>query len=92
MTSESSPSSTRSPGRKSPTSGSWATRSRAISALFTRQDAVEAAWAVVDPVLRDPSPSIPYAPSTWGPPEADALLVDARWHNALPLPHPSTGR
>jgi glucose-6-phosphate 1-dehydrogenase len=44
-------------------------------ALFSRQDAVEAAWAVIDPVLRNAMPPIPYAPGTWGPVEADRLTA-----------------
>jgi glucose-6-phosphate 1-dehydrogenase len=52
------------------------------SALFTREDAVEAAWAAVDPVLRRPNKSIPYRRGTWGPKEADALIAaDGGWHN-----------
>ena len=51
-------------------------------ALFTREDAVEAAWAVVDPVLKKHHKVRPYKPGTWGPKEADALLgKDNRWHN-----------
>ncbi|MEI7611583.1 MAG: glucose-6-phosphate dehydrogenase [Betaproteobacteria bacterium] len=51
-------------------------------ALFIRQDAVEAAWAVVDPVLSSPPPVIPYARNSWGPPEADALVADyGPWKN-----------
>ena len=54
-------------------------------ALFTRQDAVEAAWAVVDPVLSDHHPALPYAPGTWGPTAADALIArDGGWHNPAP--------
>ena len=45
--------------------------------LFARQDVVEAAWAIVDPVIHGPSPMYEYEPGTWGPPEADAL-VEAR--------------
>jgi glucose-6-phosphate 1-dehydrogenase len=62
--------------------------------LFTRQDAVEAAWAVVDPVLADHAPALPYAPGSWGPAAADALMADAGgWHNpdaskAPPAPCP----
>jgi len=54
-------------------------------ALFTREDSVEAAWAVVDPVLEDRHPAHPYTPGSWGPDEADALIaVDGRWHNPTP--------
>jgi glucose-6-phosphate 1-dehydrogenase len=60
-----------------------------IGSLFTRQDAVEAAWAVVDDVLTDHRPAIAYEPGTWGPASADALVSEGHWHNALPLPHPS---
>jgi len=42
--------------------------------LFARQDVVEAAWAVVDPVIHGPSPMYDYEPGTWGPVEADALV------------------
>jgi glucose-6-phosphate 1-dehydrogenase len=45
--------------------------------LFARQDVVEAAWAIVDPVLRDPGPYHLYDPGSWGPPEADRLLDGA---------------
>jgi len=44
--------------------------------LFARQDVVEAAWAIVDPVIHGPSPMYEYEPGTWGPPEADALVAD----------------
>lgn len=50
--------------------------------LFTRQDAVEAAWAVVEPVLEDHARSRPYKRGSWGPKEADALIAeDGGWHN-----------
>ena len=52
------------------------------SALFTSQDAVEAAWAVVDPVLVNHSAALAYAPGSWGPAAADALIAgDGGWHN-----------
>jgi glucose-6-phosphate 1-dehydrogenase len=41
---------------------------------FARQDYVEEAWRIVDPVLRDESPPRVYDPGTWGPPEAEALV------------------
>jgi glucose-6-phosphate 1-dehydrogenase len=51
-------------------------------ALFTREDAVEAAWMVVDPVLDRPQTVYPYKPGSWGPKQADALIAEAGgWHN-----------
>src|SRR5580704_5574519 len=44
--------------------------------LFARQDTVEAAWKIVDPVLGDATPVHPYARGSWGPKEADRLLPD----------------
>jgi len=44
--------------------------------LFARQDVVEAAWAIVDPVIHGPSPMYDYEPGSWGPPQADALVED----------------
>jgi glucose-6-phosphate 1-dehydrogenase len=43
--------------------------------LFARQDVVEAAWAIVDPVIHGPSPMYEYEPGTWGPREADTLVA-----------------
>jgi glucose-6-phosphate 1-dehydrogenase len=58
------------------------------AALFTSQDAVEAAWAVVDPVLANHPAAVPYEPGSWGPAAADALTAgDGGWHN----PQPETG-
>jgi glucose-6-phosphate 1-dehydrogenase len=52
--------------------------------LFARQDTVEAAWRVVDPVLGDVTRVHPYAKGTWGPGEADRLLSDRdTWHNPV---------
>jgi len=42
--------------------------------LFARQDTVEAAWRVVDPVLGDAVPVHSYAKGSWGPKEAETLL------------------
>jgi glucose-6-phosphate 1-dehydrogenase len=54
-------------------------------ALFTSQDAVEAAWAVVEPVLANHGPALAYQPGTWGPSAADALIAGpAGWHNPGP--------
>ena len=54
-------------------------------ALFTREDAVEAAWAVVDPVLKTHHRVRPYTRGSWGPKAADALIAtDGGWHNPRP--------
>ncbi len=54
-------------------------------ALFIRQDAVEAAWAVVEPVLNRHPPVFPYPHQSWGPKEADTLIADdGYWHNPKP--------
>jgi glucose-6-phosphate 1-dehydrogenase len=48
---------------------------------FTRQDAVEEAWRVMQPLLDSPSPVLPYAPGSWGPKEGDDLVSGhGRWH------------
>jgi glucose-6-phosphate 1-dehydrogenase len=52
--------------------------------LFARQDAVEAAWHVVERVLTHHDPACVYESGTWGPPEADLLLAGGRWHNPRP--------
>jgi len=50
--------------------------------LFVREDAVEAAWAVVNGVLDDATPVHPYAPGTWGPAEASRMTSSKeRWHD-----------
>jgi glucose-6-phosphate 1-dehydrogenase len=54
-------------------------------ALFTREDAVEAAWAVVDRVLKTHRRVRTYKPGSWGPKGADALIAaDGGWHNPIP--------
>jgi glucose-6-phosphate 1-dehydrogenase len=51
-------------------------------ALFTREDAVEAAWAAVDRVLRAHNRVRQYRRGSWGPSEADGLIAaDGCWHN-----------
>ena len=52
--------------------------------LFARQDAVEASWNVVEPVLSHRDPAYTYEAGTWGPQEADLLLAGGRWHNPRP--------
>jgi glucose-6-phosphate 1-dehydrogenase len=49
---------------------------------FARQDEVEAAWAIVDPVLNMQTQPYEYTPGTWGPLEADNLIHGpCSWHN-----------
>jgi glucose-6-phosphate 1-dehydrogenase len=49
---------------------------------FARQDAVEAAWRVVDPILGGVVPVHAYARGSWGPKEADGLLPNGdAWHD-----------
>src|SRR5271166_4726438 len=58
---------------------------RGDTSLFTQDEAVEAAWRVVDPVLRDPLPVAHYDPGTWGP-AAAAQVIDGEdtWHDPKP--------
>jgi glucose-6-phosphate 1-dehydrogenase len=50
--------------------------------LFTREEAVDAAWAVIDRVLAERHPVTPYARGSWGPPAADGLIAPhGCWHN-----------
>jgi len=62
---------------------------RGDTSLFTQDECVEAAWRVVDPVLRNPQRVIQYDRGTWGPKEADKVIEgDEIWHN--PTPETST--
>jgi glucose-6-phosphate 1-dehydrogenase len=50
--------------------------------LFAREDSVEEAWRVVEPVLGNATPLYEYESGTWGPPEAARLLENgAKWFN-----------
>jgi glucose-6-phosphate 1-dehydrogenase len=44
--------------------------------LFARQDVVEAAWAIVNPLLAEPGQLYEYEPGSWGPPEAERLVAE----------------
>lgn len=64
---------------------------RGDGALFTREDAVEAAWAVVDPVLKHHHRVRTYKRGSWGPREANALLGPGGvWHNPGPEAPPAS--
>ena len=55
--------------------------------LFSRQDAVEAAWAVVEPVLGAAAPVHAYQPGTWGPAQAEAMTAEVGgWADPEELP------
>lgn len=49
------------------------------SSRFARQDYVEEAWRIVDPVLDNATPVYPYVPGTWGPTEAARLAPPEGW-------------
>jgi glucose-6-phosphate 1-dehydrogenase len=49
--------------------------------LFARQDYVEEAWRIVDPILDPSLPLHEYAPHTWGPAEADTIAPAGGWVN-----------
>lgn len=55
---------------------------RGDPSLFVREDAVEAAWSVVGPILDGTTPVHEYDPHTWGPAEAEGMIAgDGGWHN-----------
>ena len=55
------------------------------ASLFTRDDSVEAAWRVIDPIVHNPAPVIEYEPGTWGPASAARVIAgDERWHDPQP--------
>ncbi|HVO55681.1 MAG TPA: glucose-6-phosphate dehydrogenase [Solirubrobacterales bacterium] len=45
-----------------------------VHTLFTRQETIEETWRVVQPLLDEPGPVLPYAPGTWGPEKSNDLL------------------
>jgi glucose-6-phosphate 1-dehydrogenase len=51
--------------------------------LFAREDYVEEAWRIVDPVLKDPTPVREYEPNSWGPSEVDQRVSPVGWQNPL---------
>lgn len=70
------------PGEDAPYERLLADAMAGDGALFTREEAIEAAWAAVDPVLEAHHRACLYAPGSWGPKEADALIAaDGGWFN-----------
>ena len=59
------------------------------NSLFAREDYVEEAWRIVDPVLKKGTPVYPYAPNTWGPAEVERVTPPGGWEN--PQPGPNNG-
>jgi len=52
--------------------------------LFTREDEVERAWDLLAPILEDPPPVKLYQPGSWGPEEAEELVLPRHWHVTEP--------
>lgn len=60
---------------------------RGDNMLFVREDAVEAAWSIIDPILGNAAPVHAYEPGSWGPTETDQLAADiGGWHNPQAAP------
>jgi glucose-6-phosphate 1-dehydrogenase len=75
------------PGEESPYERLLGDAMKGDGGLFTREDAVEAAWMVVDQVLKHHPRVRPYKRGTWGPKQADALIAaDGGWHNPSGAP------
>jgi len=73
------------PGEESPYERLLGDAMAGDGALFTREDAVEAAWAMVEPVLKTHHRTRLYTRGSWGPKEADALIAaDGCWNNPKP--------
>jgi glucose-6-phosphate 1-dehydrogenase len=51
--------------------------------LFAREDYVEEAWQIVDPVLKASTPVFEYEPNTWGPKETDRIAPIGGWQNPI---------
>ena len=54
---------------------------RGDAGLFTRDEAVEEAWRVVDPVLDLPTPVETYESGSWGPAPARGMVAGEQWHD-----------
>ncbi|MEO7850733.1 MAG: glucose-6-phosphate dehydrogenase [Rubrivivax sp.] len=56
---------------------------RGDATLFAREDYVEEAWRIVDPVLDADTPVHAYAPGSWGPAEAEAMAPPGGWNDPV---------
>jgi glucose-6-phosphate 1-dehydrogenase len=60
-----------------------ATKPAGDATLFAREDYVEQAWRIVDPVLKKVTPVYPYDPGTWGPHEVERVTPPGGWQNPI---------
>ena len=56
--------------------------------LFAREDYVEEAWRIVEPVLGNATPVYEYEPGTWGPPEAAEIAPPGGWRDPVVTAEP----
>ena len=62
--------------------GCWTDAMAGDATLFARQDYVEEAWRIVDPVLKQSTQVYEYEPHSWGPMEVDRKVAPQDgWHN-----------
>ena len=72
-------------GEEAPYEGRLGAAMIGDGALFAREDAVEAAWAVIDAVLKSHHRVHPYRRGSWGPKQADTIIAsEGGWHNLNP--------
>jgi glucose-6-phosphate 1-dehydrogenase len=72
-------------GEKSPYERLLGDAFRGDASLFTRDDGVEAAWRIVDPILHTAGPLEQYEPGTWGPAASQAVVAGGEgWHDPKP--------
>ena len=77
-------------GRRYPMAGEMDAYERVLgdamagdSTLFAREDYVEEAWRIVDPVLKAGTPVFEYEPKTWGPAEVERVTPPGGWQNPV---------
>jgi glucose-6-phosphate 1-dehydrogenase len=77
-------------GRRYPCAGEMDAYERVLgdamagdSTLFAREDYVEEAWRIVDPVLKAGTPLFEYEPKTWGPAEIERVTPPGGWQNPV---------
>jgi glucose-6-phosphate 1-dehydrogenase len=51
--------------------------------LFAREDYVEEAWRIVEPLVKKVTPVYPYEPKTWGPNEVERVTPLGGWQNPI---------